>query len=314
VYFHNWRANTKGKFLWVDVRIRFDTDQATFLEDWTSMLSEDKHVFYVSTLQLPYTKEEYMLKQLQKSMNPMEHAAFLMNLIEDISTTEGKQQKISLALKMRKIVDGRPVDYDKKQTTADDNDKMDWDKVPKVVYVIFPRDKLKQGTRLLSKSLADPWYKAYNCMDVTLMPKFSRYSLVNMWEKVLKKIATHNNVVGDTARVILEEVEDVEEYNKELKATGCELIMKLRQPNNLLQPAFLCIDMKTWGGDGMCITFAEAYDASRELAKLLPGALYHTYGKEVKMWLTRERRVHGSEGDGLGCGSSQACLVGRTTP
>jgi len=48
---------------WVDVRIGFDMDQATLLEDWTSMLSEDKHVFYVSTLQLPHTKEEHMLKQ-----------------------------------------------------------------------------------------------------------------------------------------------------------------------------------------------------------------------------------------------------------
>jgi len=285
VYFHNWKANTKGKYLWVDVRIGFDSDQATFLEDWTSVLSEDKHVFYVSTLQLPYTKEEYMLKQSHKSMNPTEHASVLMNLMEDIATKEGKPYKIQLALKMRKIVDGKPVDYEKQWN---DGEKEDWDKVPKAVYVIFPRDQMKQGTRLLSKALADPRYKEYNRMDVALMPKFSRFSSVTMRKKVLKKIATHNDVVGDTARVILEEVVDIDEYNPELQATGRELIMKLRQPNNLSQPAFLCVDTKTWGGDGTCITFPEVYDDSRELAELLPGALYHTHGEEVKMWLTRE--------------------------
>jgi len=289
VYFHNWKANTKGKYLWVDVRIGFDSDQATFLEDWTSVLSKDKHGFYVSTLQLPYTKEEYMFKQSHKSMNPTKHAGVLMNLMEDITTKEGKPYKIQLALTMHKIVDGKsPVDNDGKRTTGDNGDKTDWDKVLKAVYVIFSQDQLKQGTRLLSKALADQRYKEYNCMGVALMPKFSRFALVTMQKKVLKKIATHNDVVGHMARVILEEVVNIDEYNPELKATGRELIMRLQQPNNLSQPAFLCVDTKTWGGDGTCITFPEIYDDSRELAELLPGAFYHTHGKEVKMWLTRE--------------------------
>ena len=112
-------------------------DQAMLLKDWTSMLSKDKHVFYVSTLQLPHTKEEHMLKQSHKSMNAPEHAAFLMSLMEDVSTKEGKMQKIQLALKMHKIVDGKPVDSEKQWSAGD---KEDWDKVPKAVYVILPRE------------------------------------------------------------------------------------------------------------------------------------------------------------------------------
>jgi len=95
-------------------------------------------------------------------MNVPEHAAFLMSLMEDVSTKEGKMQKIQLALKIRKIVDGKPVDYEKQWSVGD---KEDWDKVPKAVYVIFPRDKLKQGTRLLSKLLADPRRSSCRAMN-----------------------------------------------------------------------------------------------------------------------------------------------------
>jgi len=66
---------------------------------------------------------------------------------------------------------------------------------------------------------------------------------------------------------------NIDKYNNTLHATGRELIMKLKWPNNLTQAAFLTADAKTWGGSSTCITFPKIYDNSRELVELLLGVL-----------------------------------------
>jgi len=144
-YFNAWKANPKGRDAWVDARIGFDGDEATMLEDLLSLLGEDKHVFWVALLQKPFTKEEHMLKQSQLSMNMKDTADFIAALMQEISEGEGRPKDIPFALKSRKIVDGKSGNKN-----GDDDKTTDCKNVPKAVYVMFPWDKIKEGTQLFA--------------------------------------------------------------------------------------------------------------------------------------------------------------------
>jgi len=291
IYFNNWKVNTKSKLVWLDVRIGFNSNRATFLEDWVSMLSDNKHKFWVATLQKPFTKEEYMLKESHPDMNADEHCRLLLALMTKISKEEGCPKDILMAFKQRKIMDGNYSKQNKnnEEGGGEDEGKKSWNKVHKAIYITLPHNRLKEGTRLLSKAMAHKDYKAYNGMNVSVIPKNNRFTSSATRMKMLNKIAIHNDVVGDRARVILADLLNINRPNDKLDGqTSRQVIMKIRRPNNLLEPAFLCVDTKTWGGDGTVVTYPKAYEDSRSMAEMLPGVLYHTYGNEVKMWLTRD--------------------------
>ena len=80
---------------------------------------------------------------------------------------------------------------------------------------------------------------------------------------------------------------NIDKYNETLKSTGCQLLMKMMHPSNLVTPALLAVDTKEWGGDGIVLTFPKSYEDVSKDAPYTP-PLHHTYGEEAFCWMSAD--------------------------
>ena len=81
---------------------------------------------------------------------------------------------------------------------------------------------------------------------------------------------------------------NIDKYNETLKSMGCQLLMKMMHPSNLVTPALLAVNTKEWGGDGIVLTFPKSYEDVSKDAPYTPAMLYHTYGEEAFCWMSAD--------------------------
>ena len=81
---------------------------------------------------------------------------------------------------------------------------------------------------------------------------------------------------------------NIDKYNETLKSMGCQLLMKMMCPSNLVTPALLAVDTKEWGGDSIILTFPKSYEDGSKDAPYTPAMLYHTYGEEAFCWMSAD--------------------------
>ena len=69
---------------------------------------------------------------------------------------------------------------------------------------------------------------------------------------------------------------NINKDNETLKSTGCQLLMKMMHPSNLVTLALLAVDTKESGGNSIVLTFPKSYEDVSKDAPYTPAMLYHT--------------------------------------
>ena len=101
------KPNPMQNDVWVQARISFNQDRATFLQDMGGSLMGIKSVFYENALRVPHSSKNYMLMQSHPSLNATEHLRVLKNIMFDISVTEKCPKSIVFTLKVKSVMDGK---------------------------------------------------------------------------------------------------------------------------------------------------------------------------------------------------------------
>ena len=269
--------------VWAQARIGFDQDRATFLQDMGGSLMGIKSVFYENALQVPHSSKNYMLMQSHPSLNTTEHLQVLKNIMFDVSVTEKRPKSIVFTLKVKSVMDGKCSKMTGLKDTSGDRiiNK-------KACYVIFEKGHEKDGSWLLVLALKTKKYAEHCCMGISLIPKYNQFASNTVRHKVLGNINCHYKIQVNLQCCILETVVNIDKYNETLKSMGCQLLMKMMHPSNLVTPALLAVDTKEWGGDGIILTFLKSYEDVSQDAPYTPAMLYHTYGEEAFCWMSAD--------------------------
>jgi hypothetical protein len=193
---------------------------------------------------------------------------------------EGRGDKIvPFALKLHTIEDG------KDKVALQD---IDWRDSPKAVCMMFPQNKTKEGSRLMSKALKHVMCRQFNWFMPSLIPKWTRWDKDANKLNILKQIARHKMMVGETTKVILEEVVEIDSCSKELGVMGQEAIMHLNCPENVMEKAVLAVDTHAYGTGGMVVAFPMDWTNVMACVPYMPAVLLWTCSSSATIWLTPE--------------------------
>ena len=158
----------------------------------------------------------------------------------------------------------------------------------KACYVIFEKGHEKDGSWLLVLTLKTKKYAEHCHMGISLIPKYNQFASNTIHHKVLGNINRHYKIQVNLQHCILETMVNIDKYNETLKSMGCQLLMKMMHPSNLVTPAILAVDTKEWGGDGIVLTFPKSYEDVSKDAPYTPAMLYHAYGEEAFCWMSAD--------------------------
>ena len=277
------KPNPMQNDVWAQAQISFDQDRATFLQDMGGSLMGIKSVFYENALQVPHSSKNYMLMQSHPSLNATEHLQVLKNIMFDISVTEKRPKSIVFTLKVKSVMDSKCSKMTGPKDTSSDRiiNK-------KACYIIFEKGHEKDGSRLLVLTLKTKKYAEHCHMGISLIPKYNQFASNTICHKVLGNINCHYKIQVNLQCCILETMVNIDKYNETLKSTGCQLLMKMMHPSNLVTLALLAVDTKEWGGDGIILTFPKSYEDVSKDAPYTPAMLYHTYGEEAFCWMSAD--------------------------
>ena len=158
----------------------------------------------------------------------------------------------------------------------------------KACYIIFEKGHEKDSSRLLVLTLKTKKYAEHCRMGISLIPKYNQFASNTICHKVLGNINHHYKVQVNLQCCILETMVNIDKYNETLKSMGCQLLMKMMHPSNLVTPALLAVNTKEWGGNGIILTFPKSNKDVSKDAPYTPAMLYHTYGEEAFCWMSAD--------------------------
>ena len=124
----------------------------------------------------------------------------------------------------------------------------------------FEKGHEKDGSWLLVLALKTKKYAEHCHMGISLIPKYNQFASNTAHHKVLGYINCHYKIQVNLQHCILEAMVNIDKYNETLKSMGCQLLMKMMRPSNLVTSALLAVDTKEWGGDGIILTFLKSYE------------------------------------------------------
>ena len=184
-----------------------------------------------------------MLMQSHPSLNATKHLQVLKNIMFNISVTEKRPKSIVFTLKVKSVMDGKCS-----KTTGPKDTSSNRIINKKACYIIFEKGHEKDGSRLLVLTLKTKKYAEHCHMGISLIPKYNQFASNSVRCKVLGNINRHYKIQVNLQCCILETMVNIDKYNETLKSMGCQLLMKMMHPSNLVTPALLAVDTKEWLG------------------------------------------------------------------
>ena len=201
----------------------------------------------------------------------------------DISVTEKCPKSIVFTLKVKSVMDGKCS-----KTTGPKDTSGDRIINKKACYIIFEKGHEKDGSQLLVLALKTKKYAEHCHTGISLIPKYNQFASNTLCHKVLGNINRHYKIQVNLQHCILETMVNIDKYNATLKSMGCQLLMKMMHPSNLVTLALLAVDTKEWGGNGIILTFPKSYKDVCKDAPYTSTMLYHTYGEEAFCWMSAD--------------------------
>jgi hypothetical protein len=291
-YFFRARPNPAGGTAYTSIRLSFDGDEDSLLQQTEFELSDNNIRLYRRPLQVAETIRKCWLCGVPTSVDLQHLQASLLTIMRDnqvqgLSAEEITQtREIPMALRRQVVYDGAK----KGKTTSTDNQT--WTRKPKAIHAEFPKDRAARGYEMLAKAVKSDAFKSFYRGECKLIPLFDHKASRSNQIKIKRAITRHDLLERSTESFEITGLINLDSMDKKVKLTPRQMAMTFMPPDGKKKiPLVLSLDPKVSDPETCLATIpVRTREDSREFCIHFGAHLRLKFGDSVLQFFTPEKK------------------------
>jgi hypothetical protein len=292
-YFFRARPNPAGVTAYTSIRLSFDGDEDSLLQQTEFELSDNNIRLYRRPLQVAETIRKCWLCGVPSSVDLQHLQASLLtimreNQVQGLSVDEINQtREIPMALRRQVVYDGA-----KKAKTSTSTDNQTWTRKPKAIHAEFPKDRAARGYEMLAKAVKSDSFKSFYRGECKLIPLFDHKASRSNQIKIKRAITRHELLERSTESFEITGLINLDSMDKTVKLTPRQMAMTFMPPDGTTKiPLVLSLDPKVSDPETCLATIPiRIREDSREFCIHFGAHLRMKFGDSVLQFFTPEKK------------------------